>query len=399
MRQKKKMIADFVYSLVGIIVMNGVLQIVIYPGLEHRMGSTAFGEALTMISMIAVIAITFGSAANFSHMAMLGQKGRVSDGDYQLFLGISFLISLPVCILIMLYFGAASAFSSVLFYLLTIATILRYYAEVAFRRSLDYKRFCIFYILLAAGYLAGLLLYQVTHSWMACLLSGEILCVMYVLWKGKLFVKPVFRLSEQGKEILSACFVLAGTYLINALILHGDRVILQHMKGGDAVTVFYVASLGGKIIALAAVPLDGVIVGYLSKNGYQMKKKDFCGIWCLSVLGGVLISFGCHLFSLIFVHLFYPDVYLQAKPYFLLANAGQVFYFLATTLSIIILRYLHEKYQLYVNVVYLVLFCVLAFPLSAKYSVAGMAIALLAANVVKAVGLLVIGLLHLPEQG
>ncbi|MBR4760277.1 MAG: hypothetical protein IK078_09055, partial [Lachnospiraceae bacterium] len=258
--------------------------------------------------------------------------------------------------------------------------------------------FCVFYILLAAGYLAGLLLYQVTRSWMACLLSGEILCVLYVLWKGRLFVKPVFRLSGQGREIFRACFVLAGTYLINALILHGDRVILQHMKGGETVTVFYVASLGGKIVALAAVPLDGVIVGYLSKTGYQMKKKAFLGIWCLSACGGVLISLACHLFSLIFVRLFYPDVYLQARPYFLLANAGQVFYFLASTLSIIILRYLHEKYQLYVNIVYLVLFCVLAFPLSAKYSVEGMAVALLAANVIKAAGLLLIGLLYLPGE-
>ena len=51
-----------------------------------------------------------------------------------------------------------------------------------------------------------------------------------------------------------------------------------------------------------------------------------------------------------------PDVYGQAKPLFLLANAGQIFYFISESLMVIVLRFTGEKLQIILNAGYAVIF-------------------------------------------
>lgn len=44
------------------------------------------------------------------------------------------------------------------------------------------------------------------------------------------------------------------------------------------------------------------------------------------------------------------------KPYLWCANLGQVFYFIANTLTVILLRFTEEKYQLVINILFLIVF-------------------------------------------
>lgn len=152
---------------------------------------------------------------------------------------------------------------------------------------------------------------------------------------------------------------------------------------GEAVTTFYVATLLGKVIALLTTPLNGVLIGYLTKYEGKFTKKIFV-IFAAALLGiGVVAILGCFIASKIFVKIFYPSVYEQANPYFLLANAGQVFYFIANSLMTVILRVSSEKYQMYINIIYIIIYAATVIPLTVSFGLWGMTIALLITNIAK----------------
>lgn len=89
---------------------------------------------------------------------------------------------------------------------------------------------------------------------------------------------------------MKSVLILSGTELIAAVILNADRIILQAVDGGTSVTVFYAATLIGKMVSLISMPLNGVIIGHLSKYNGKLKKSTFTKICLGSVAAGFIHS-------------------------------------------------------------------------------------------------------------
>ena len=60
----------------------------------------------------------------------------------------------------------------------------------------------------------------------------------------------------------------------------------------------------------------------------------------------------CFLLSPWLIRWLYPSLLEMAKPILALAIAGQIIYFAAGILKIVLLRFYEEKYQTYLNVIY-----------------------------------------------
>jgi Na+-driven multidrug efflux pump len=73
------------------------------------------------------------------------------------------------------------------------------------------------------------------------------------------------------------------------------------------------------------------------------------------------------------------------------ANLGQVFYFIANTLTVILLRFTDEKYQLVINILFLIVFVVIAIPMTIALGLWGMAIALVVVNLIKILIIMAVG--------
>lgn len=54
----KGITGDFMYSMMGLIVMNGVIQLALYPFLSKQLGTDEFGVVLTLISLISIMGST-----------------------------------------------------------------------------------------------------------------------------------------------------------------------------------------------------------------------------------------------------------------------------------------------------------------------------------------------------
>ncbi len=384
---KKKLFSiatDLLYSIAGLMLMNGILQLLVNPMLNKWLGEDAFGNYQSIFAIVSIMGTTFGVAANYSRMVRSREK-KDTNGDYNIFLAVISVLCIAVAAGALIIYRSFSVVHFLLLTALTALTVLRYYGDVNYRINLNYKGFFIYYAVITAGYCVGLPIFKyVSEQWMLPFILGELAAVVFVALHGSIF-KGKGKLSpspEFGGTIKSVS-ILSATNLLSSVAQQADKIILGLIMSGEAVTTFYVATLLGKVISLLTTPLNGVLIGYLTKYEGKFTKKIFV-IFAAALLGiGVVAILGCFIASKIFVKIFYPSVYEQANPYFLLANAGQVFYFIANSLMTVILRVSSEKYQMYINIIYIIIYAATVIPLTVSFGLWGMTIALLITNVAK----------------
>ena len=381
----KSLAGDLIYSVGGLVCMNGVLQFIMYPVLEKRMGEAAFGDVLTLLAVVSILATTFGSGANYSRMVAKIKNYDNCNGDYNIYLAVTSALSAIISVASVLFIvGKQSVLYIAGFALLTVFSILRYYGDVEYRLNVNYKGFFLFYLFISIGYAAGILLYFVIKSWIFAVLAGEALCFIYVVLKGSIFKgSGVLSKSEHFGENIRSMTVMSMTALINALVLQSDKILLNAMVGSEEVTVFYVATLVGKIIALLTTPLNGVIIGYLAKYKGKFNARFFGVVIAVALGVGAVFVLGGWFVSHIFVGIMYPDVYATAKPFFLLANAGQVLYFISGSLMVVVLRFIAEKYQLIINIIYACIFALVVVPFVYFFGLWGITYGLIIVNTIR----------------
>lgn len=402
MVQKKKVFTDFLYGTAGLIVMNAVLSLGVYPFLGRTLGAEAQGKILYYTALMSLLASTFGSGANYGRMKIFSSERKTENGEYNLFLLLTLGIVALVTVVMVLFKRGDTAGTTVLpLILLIFITCVRFYADVEYRLSLNYKRFSFYYVLIAAGYLLGLLLYPLTHSWVLILILGEMAGLLYVGFSGTIFKKPFFKTGPALKKHLRILFVISFSFLLSDFVASADRLLLPLLlKNGDELTaIFYYASLVGKLTSLLSTPLNGVLAGHISKKEGGLSEKSFLKIVVLMLLIMLAVTGLSVLGSHLFVYWFYTDYYEAARPLFLLANAGQVLFFISNTMMVVILRYTDEKIQMITSGAYIALFLGVTVPLILRFGVFGMAWGIFAVNAVKFILYAVLGLIGLRKGG
>ena len=391
--------SDLVFSIAGLMLMNGMLQFLINPTLNNWMGEAAFGNYQSVFAVVSIMGTTFGVAANYSRMVRSRSK-KDTNGDYNIFLTAIAVICVAVAAGTLLVYKSFNGAHFILLSVLTVATVLRYYGDVNYRMKLNYKGFFVYYAIITAGYCLGLLLFKfVSPVWMITILAGEVAAVLFVFFNGDIFTgKKLLTRSEHFAGTMKSVGVLSTTNLLSAVAQQSDKIILGLAMGGEAVTTFYVATLLGKVISLLTTPLNGVLIGYLTKYEGKLTRK-MIAVFALVLLGlGLVALLGCFIASEIFVKLFYPDVYSEAEQYFFIASAGQVFYFISNCLMTVILRVASEKYQMYINILYIIIYAATVIPLTLSSGIWGMAIALLITNGLKFVITSIVGFMKTEKQ-
>jgi O-antigen/teichoic acid export membrane protein len=387
---------DLSYSVAGLVCMNGMLQLAVYPVLQSTMGAEAFGIALSLFSVISIMCCAFASGANYSRMVAAAHDDIVA-GDYNVFILVVSLVSVVVAVVSAIWVGWDDAANIFGLSTLMVFSVLRYYGDVDFRLSLDYRGFFLYYLVVSLGYLAGIGLvyfgrsvFDLTQWWWVSIALGECAAFVYVLRRGRLYRRPYFQRSDIFRKHIRSIAVLSSAYLLSAVIMNADRILILAFIGSAEVTVFYTASLLGKTVALLTSPLNGVVIGYLSKRKEGIAKRMIVLFSGIMTGVGIVLTALTVVASYILVRILYPGVFDAAQPLFLIASIGQVLYFLGETMLVVLLRMVNERYQLVINGAYAVLFFSLAVPLVVTVGLWGMAWAILIAASIRFAAIVII---------
>ena len=399
MKKGKAILKDTVLSGIGLLAMNAVLSLIVYPKIGQTMGAEYQGRVLFFTSFGGLLASAFGCGANYGRLKIFSRDKETRNGDYNLFLLVSFAFVAVLTVLAVILKKDSAEEPWIMLILLGVSMVLRYYADVEFRLTLRYGHFCLYYVAIALGYLLGLLLFPVVKSWVLVFLPGEVFGLVYCLIFGKVLRSPYLQRSPQFGKNMGLMMGLAGAYFLSDFVGLSDRLLFpMPLSDGDTLTsYYYYASIVGKMMSLLSSPLNGALMGHLSNENGEISRKNFLRVLLVMLGVFVIVTAGSVLGSHIFVLWRYPQYYEKVKDLFILANAGQVLFFICNTLMVIVLRYTKPRNQIITSAVYIAAFFLVTVPLILKFGLYGMAYGILAVNALKFIVFAVLGTVGLSK--
>lgn len=379
-----------VYTIAGALVLNGMLQLLVYPRLNAELGAEAIGSVLYITGLVSILGPSIGQALNTGRL-VVRRDHEVSNGDYDCTILLFSAIGIAAALLYSRK-SIAGASTYLLTALLLIVTIFRYYGDCEYRLSLNYRRYFIYYLLISLGYLTGYFLYRLGGSWFLIFLVGEAAALIYVTATGSLF-KGFFRRSGNFKLVLGKGAVLVASYFVTNTTLNIDRLVLNRTLGGTATTQYYVASLIGKTLVLFIAPINTIIISYLTKDKVKMGRRGFLKYAGIGLVVSALFFLLCQIGTPIFVRLFYPDLYESVSGLITVVNLTQILSMLSAYLFIIVLTFTSERWQLGLQCAHLGLLLVLIFFMM-QGSLENFSMAVLIANAVRILAVLILGMIR-----
>ena len=387
---QKRIVSNTAYTIGGALLMNGVLQVLVYPLLNRIMGSDQLGELLYLMGLVAILCPSVGQALNTSRL-VVRRDYDVSNGDYNILLllfgGVGTVVALVV---------AKASMTTPLVILWTIillmTTIFRYYGDVEYRLNLNYQKYFIYYTVLTVGYVAGFGLYLLTKNWFLVFITGEAAAIIYLAATGTMF-RGFFDRSRWFSKAFQRGGFLVFSYLITNLTLNIDRLVLENLIGHLAVTQYYVTSLIGKTLVLLVAPVNTIIISYLTRKQERMNRKQFMMFTGIGI-GVSLVFFICaQIGTPIFVKLFYGDLYDSVKQMITVVNLSQILGVLSAYLFIVVLTFTEEKWQLLLQIFHLVVIVALVLLFTGSGGIMGFAEAVLIANAIRVAAVILLGLI------
>ncbi len=345
----KKIINDMLLNLIATAIPVAVLQLIILPMLSNRMGSDEYGLAVTMLSVFNVIPASFGNVLNNIRL-LYENKYRENQyiGDFQAILLIMCILNFIIMIILTIYYeGSLKIIHLFLILITSFFWLLKEYYIVAFRIQINYKAIVLNNLIMVIGYVIGYAFYIFSDYWQMIYLAGYAFSLVYVmcrsdLWKEKIAITPFFRYTSTQTILL----FISG--LFGRILSYADRMLLYPMLGGTMVSIYFVATLFGKIISMAITPVNSVVLTYLAK---REKKND--QIFKRTLLTGSIICIAGYLFCLILsrpvLGFLYPQYIDNAMPYIFITTATSVLGALVGLVNPFIMKYFDMKWQMAIN--------------------------------------------------
>lgn len=380
---RKKVLVDSILSIISSAIPIVVLQLFILPIIANRLGNEQYGLAVTLISLATLFSLPLGNVLNNIRLLLDEKyKERHIEGDFNLLLLGSVVINMIVMVVGTIYYDPNySIFSIILVVLFSSLNLVREYLIVTFRIILDYKSILVNNLFLGAGYLFGLSVFLVFEYWQLVYFFGAFFSLIYIMRYSNL-LQESFKTTLFFKDTLYETVVLFISVFLKSMMTYADKLLLFPLLGASAVSIYYSANLMGKIISMAITPISSVMLSYLTKMKI-MKTKSFNLILLftsiLGIIGYVIILF----ISKPILEILYPAWAEESLKLIPVTTATVIVGVVSSVIHPIILRFNHINWQLWINLLNLVIYVICAFIFYNYYGLIGFCVGMLIANVIK----------------
>lgn len=354
-KSKKTLLSDFSLNFIASILTTGIVQLILYPWLSRIVSAEEYGLILTIMGVANTIAATVGGSLNNTRLVVEADY-RENDvrGDFLPILLGGNIIGIIVMALYLLFQGQnqLAIMLGITIYVFTASY--RNYANVYFRIELNYKKILILSIIVAMGNLLGVLfiwMFDSASCWFLVFVIGEILGSFYLLFFSSVR-KEAFLITKKFGKIMHIEIALLVTTLIANLLIYLDRLLLLPVLGGEAVSVYTVASFLGKSFGVIMTPLSGVLLSYYAKKDYNMSRKKFWEINLAMAVVSLPFFLVTALCARLVTGFFYPTIIDQATPYLIIANAAAIINTTGTMTQPAVLKFANADWQIVIQLAY-----------------------------------------------
>ena len=380
---KKKAFWDSVLNIAATAVPLLVLQLIALPIMGDQMGTDQYGLAVSIISLMTLFSHVFGNVLNNIRLITRDEyeDNRIS-GDFNVLL----LISLPINTVIMVlgtwWLEGSFDFVNILFIILSGAGIILWeYLIVAFRLTLNYSKILLGNVALSIGYLAGLGLFLLTGYWQLVYLMGSVFSVAFVLCTTKLIREPYHR-TKLFFSTTQKSIILTVASFFNTALNYVDKLILFPLLGGAVVSVYYSATIFGKVISTGIQPISSVMLSYFSRLK-SFRKENFWLLFFISTAIGVIGYVICIVCSGPVLDMLYPQWAEESMKYIYITTATAIVGMVSSVMNPVILKFCSLNWQVAINGINFVVYIVVTLIFLSVWGLYGFCIGILIANLVK----------------
>ncbi len=374
---KKKLVGDAALNLIASAVPIVLLQLLILPLIASRLGDKDYGLAITLVSLFTLTSHSFGNVLN--NIRLLQNKDyeeKDHEGDFNFLLVICLSVSTVFTIVGSLYYGKSLSFVDVLLIVfISCFILLREYLIVAFRLILNYKAILVNNIILGIGYLAGLVLFYIIGWWQLVYLVGSASSLIYIVKNTKL-LKESYKRTPLFKPTLYKSTILFIAGFTGTALSYADKLLLYPLLGPAAVSIYYSATIIGKMISMGITPISGVMLSYLARID-KVKQKSFLLLLAGTFLIGIVGYFICVLISKPLLHLLYPAWAEESLKLIYITVATAVVGAMSSVIKPLVLRFNSINWQIVLSTVNLAIYLICAFIFYNLYGLIGFCIGIL----------------------
>ena len=380
---KRKVVFDMALNIVATAIPTFVLQLLILPNLAKFMSDDNYGLLVTVLAFLNVMPSTMGNVLN--NIRLLYNENYVetnNEGDFNILLaileGVNFL---SVTVFLFYYDSNLTLFTVLMTGITALLWLAREYFLVAFRLIINYRAILLCNVIMVGGYGIGYLLFLGTKVWQVIYISGLLCSLIYCfirsrLWKEPFKITPLFkRTSTQGLLLLIA-------KILNRLLVYADKIIVFPVLGGALVSVYYAATVFGKVVSLMITPVNSVVLTYLAKA----KKKTDSMLKSALLVGIAVCAVGyivCVLISRPVLSILYPQYVDSAMNYIYLTTDTTVLYALISIVDPFIMKFFDMKWQIAINGGTVVVYLALGISFMIPWGLMGFCVGALLTNVLK----------------
>ena len=395
LEDSKKIIVDVILSIIGSFFITGISQLIIYPNLSKDLGQVEFGSLLTLMGLSNVIGVVFGNSLNNIRLLKnIKYLDKGLNGDFKYILKKIIILSVIIMILVSIIFKKqVNTIDSILLIIITILIIYRGYLNVYYRLDLKYNMILLQMIITGVGYIIGLILFKVIKSWPIVFLTGEVGCFILTYYTTGYKVEECKK-TELYNETKREFIQLLTSNLVVNVLLYADRLLINPILGAANVTIYYVASIVGKVFGIVLQPISSVMLTYISKDKKINKRKLFTKMVIIIIICGVIGYILIIPITPVIIGVFYPDNLRSALIYTNIANLSVILMIMGSLIQPFTLKFCPMNWQTRIQCIYAIFYLISSIILMNSNGLFGFCIAAAISNFIRVVLFIVIGYVY-----
>lgn len=388
--KSKIIIGDMMLNVIASVLPVIILQFFIIPMVAKSYDDYNYGLMITLISLVTVSVQSISVSLTNSRLLLdSSYKSAGISGDFNVLLIIYSIANiLIVAIGTYLYEGYFNLLNVFLIVVFAIIQLVRRYLIVSFRLNLNFKNILYSNIILMIGYLGGLVLFLFIQKWQLIYILGELVSLLFVIKKTGLLVEPYKKTFLFKKTFIYGLIIFIASFL-DTVTSNIDRLFLYPLLGPKMVAIYYVSTLFGKMILMLVGPINNVILSYLSKMK-QFNISSFKLMISLSAIIGILSYVFIILLSEPILNFLYPMYASEAIKLTYITTLTAIAMMLSSVINPVIMKFCNISWQIWVNVINIVFYLLLAYYLVGLYSIYGFCYASLIAAILKVIILVIV---------
>ena len=170
--------------------------------------------------------------------------------------------------------------------------------------------------------------------------------------------------------------------IFNSLLNYADRIIIYPMIGGEAVTIYYIATLFGKIIGMVVGPMNSVVLSYIAKID-KLSQKFLSYVLGITAFAGVIGYVICMSLGKFGIKILYTDYYEEVVRYLPITTVTAMFMMAISVVFPFVIKCCSMKWQVIIDAISFVCYVVIGIVLYDVYGLMGFCIGVMIAFLTK----------------